>query len=474
MNKFVKLEYIYVLIGASIITYLLFGNTFIGMADNGDFLRILGTVGLNYLNPNDSYENLFFNYAHSVYAYDHFFRSFYPSSQIIIVAIMRCIAYLFNNNHFYVQFIGALYSMLLLVSGYLFIKYVKSISTYTAVVVSICILLVYHDIGYIAYFNSFYGEPVSFVFYLLTIGIGLNLLLKEQPSRALFTWFAAVSLFFICSKTQNAPMGIVLALFTLRYISIVLDGGSLKRLLITLSTSLLLFSAALYIFAPKEFKHINLYQTVFYGILKDSTEVEEDLRSLKLPLYLSILAGTNYFQKDTAIKQDDPILFTDFYNRITHKDVILFYIKHPSRMLINMSKAAEYAMNIRPYYLGNYERAAGMPSGAMTFKYSLWSEFKHKHIPNRLWFIAIVYLAYYAAAAYEWIKAGDIKLKMRIELLGLIGIIGFISFLVPLVGDGFADLSKHLFLFNVSFDTMLIVSVVYICSKLISKKLFML
>ncbi|MNW21242.1 hypothetical protein D3C71_2220450 [compost metagenome] len=36
----------------------------------------------------------------------------------------------------------------------------------------------------------------------------------------------------------------------------------------------------------------------------------------------------------------------------------------------------------------------------------------------------------------------------------LLGLIGLFSFLVPILGDGRADIGKHLFLFNVCFDMM--------------------
>lgn len=41
-------------------------------------------------------------------------------------------------------------------------------------------------------------------------------------------------------------------------------------------------------------------------------------------------------------------------------------------------------------------------------------------------------------------------------------IIGIIQFIIPVICDGEADLSKHLFLFNVCFDIMFIYMVVWL------------
>lgn len=218
-----------------------------------------------------------------------------------------------------------------------------------------------------------------------------------------------------------------------------------------------LVSVVLYVTAPKELKHINLYQTVFFGILNESPDVRGDLRDLGLPERLEVLAGTNYFQGDTAIKQDDPSLTPDFYDRISHKDVLFFYLKHPSRLIDNMEYAAQNSMSIRPYYLGSYEKSLGNPAGAVAYTYSGWSEFKNRKLPDSLWFLVLFYLVYYAGVLFHYFRAKERRERVAGELLMLLGLIGLFSFLVPILGDGRADIGKHLFMFNVSFDMMAIV-----------------
>jgi len=47
----------------------------------------------------------------------------------------------------------------------------------------------------------------------------------------------------------------------------------------------------------------------------------------------------------------------------------------------------------------------------------------------------------------------------------IVALIAIISVAVPLVGDGEADLGKHLFLFNVSFDIMIVFTVIWLVSQ---------
>lgn len=466
MRRLCTIEFAYLIAAAVIAIWLLFTGTFVGVADNGDFLRIMGTTGLNYYNAIETYEDRFFNFAHSHFAYDRFFRGFYPSTQIFLVVIARLIGLIFDGTAFDIRYLGAIYVVLLMISGFLLIKYNKSKSLVTGITLAVLMLFVFFDIGYLAYFNSLFGEPVSFVFLLLTLALGLLLTKQERPSTRMLILFFVSVLFLVCSKTQNAPIGIGFALIGLRYARLKVNDMNWRRLALIFSVVTFFISVAMYVAAPKDFKHINIYQTVFFGILNGSPDVDSDLKELGLPSRLSVLAGTNYFQTDTLIKQDDPSLTSEFYDRISHVDVLIFYLKHPARLLVKMEYASENGMNIRPYYLGNYEKSVGKASGAMSFDYSVWSEFKKQYIPNALYFIVLFYVLYYAAAIYEWMRRYDIRSRIAIELFMLLGLVGIFSFLIPILGDGQADISKHLFLFNVIFDMMIVSAVVWIVYQL--------
>ncbi len=80
-------------------------------------------------------------------------------------------------------------------------------------------------------------------------------------------------------------------------------------------------SALMVVAAPDRLKNTNLYQSIFYGVLKDSPNVARDMEELGIPAKYSVLAGTNYFQKDTAIPQKDPVLQREVLEKLSHKDI---------------------------------------------------------------------------------------------------------------------------------------------------------
>lgn len=492
MNRWLKPQTLIVAAGGVIAIMLLFLKPFIGVADNGDFERIMNTVGLNYYVQGEAYEDRFFSFSHSRFALDEWFRGFYPTSQLFVLLLPRLLGGLINGTYFDIRLLGAVYALLLLAAVWLLVKLygetqagghasgrlgISGYGGYRAggfggsgwsrregfsvrgLLLGAALLFVFFDIGYLAYFNSLFGEPVSMIFMLLTFAFGLKLAAREEAGSGLLVLLFVAALFLGSAKIQNAPLGLAFALIFLRFAALgKREGdGRFRRLALGFAAALALASTLLYAFAPKELKHINLYQTVFFGILNESPDVRGDLQDLGLPEHLEVLAGTNYFQSGTAIPQNDPSLQSDFYDRVSHKDVLFFYLSHPSRLIAGMEYAAENAMMIRPYYLGSFEKAEGKPPGALSFQYSGWSEFKKNALPNSLLFLTLFYVLYYAVALFHYFRTADMRRRIAIELYMLIGLIGIFSFMVPILGDGRADIGKHLFMFNVSFDMMLIV-----------------
>jgi hypothetical protein len=450
----------------AVAAYVLMIRPIAGIADNGDFLRIMRSVGLDYLDPSMSYEDKYFGY---------FIREFklvplgiggYASTQVVLVLIATLLnKLLYSSTVFDIRFMAVVYTALLCTAFYFFLRYNKMRSIWFNLVLAALLFFIFTDIGYIGYFNTLFGEPVSYVFLLLTTALGIALIRREQLSLTMLILFYVCIIFLVGSKVQNAPIGVLAALFSLRYLNFSPD-RSWRRTVIGFSIFFLLGSMTLYLFAPKQLKEINLYQTVFYGVLKDSPTPEQDLKELGLPQELAVLANTNFFTPNTPIPQRDPILYEKFYNQMNHAKIAVFYLKHPGRLLDKLEIAAKNGMTIRPYYLGTYEKAEGKPRGAVSDKFGLWSEWKWTWLPNTFWFVFVFYLLYYAVLVWEYIRADSLRQKVFVELFGLIGLIGIVSFLIPIIGDGEADLAKHLFLFNVCFDMMLAASLLWIVSKL--------
>ncbi|TFE24162.1 hypothetical protein [Cohnella luojiensis] len=432
----------------------------IGLADSGDFGRVLSVTGLAVLNPNESYENHYFNYAHQHFGYGGYTLGGYISTHVILVAIAGLIGRVINGEVFDIRVLGVCYSMFFVWAVALLVRNAPVTNSRTntlilASILAVSLIFVFGDIGYIAYFQSFFGEPFALISMLLMVASAIAIASTPNPSGILLALFVVAALAVATSKIQNAPLGFVFALLTWRMLYLRPDAKWRKQVWIG-AAALVVGSALMIVVAPDRLKNTNLYQSIFYGVLKDSPNVSRDMEELGIPRKYAVLAGTNYFQKDTAIPQKDPVLRREVLEKLSHKDIAMYYLRHPSRFMQKLDRAAANSMFIRPYYLGNYDQSAGKSPGAISYKFSGWSQWKDKYMPKSAgWYIGFI-LAYYAVLGTLWRRSSSRRLRLVAETLAIVALAGVFSCIVPLIGDGEADLGKHLFMFNVCFDMMVI------------------
>ena len=432
----------------------------IGLADSGDFGRVLGVSGLRVLHPEQAYEELYFNYAHQHFGYGGYALGGYVSTHVLFVAAAGWLGRLVDGEVFDIRVLGVCYTAFYVWAIVLFVRHAprmksQAATTAGALLLAAALLFVFGDIGYAAYFQSFFGEPYAMIAMLLTVASAFALASSNKPTGRMFVLFVAAALAVATSKIQNAPLGLAFALLAWR-MSGLRDDDGWRRQVRTGAVILLIGSILMIAAAPDRLKHVNLYQSIFYGVLKDTPHLERDMEELGISPKYAALAGTNYFQKDTAIPQNDPVLHREVLQKLSHKDVALYYLKHPSRFMQKLDRAAENAMYIRPYYLGNYDPSAGKPPGAISHSFDGWSEFKVAYMPRGAAGYLLIFLAYGFALFAVWRKNRSDKWRIPVETMAVVVLAAAFSCVVPLIGDGEADLGKHLFMFNVCFDMMVI------------------
>ncbi|WP_256762241.1 hypothetical protein [Cohnella sp. WQ 127256] len=444
------------IVASALIIGVIIISPVIGLADSGDFGRVLGVTGLAVLDPKQSYDELYFNYAHQHFGYGGYSLGGYISTHVILVAVAGLIGRVINGEVFDIRVLGVCYSVLFVWAITLLVRNApevkrRSNTIIIAVILALSLLFVFADIGYLAYFQSFFGEPYALIAMLLMVASAIALATSTYPTGKLLALFVIAALAVATSKIQNAPLGFVFAVLAWRMIGLRND-RKWRRQIGTGVAVLVIGSALMIIVAPDRLKNANLYQSIFYGVLKDSPHIAQDMTDLGIPKKYAVLAGTNYFQKDTAIAQRDAVLRQEVLEKLSHKDIAVYYLRHPSRFMQKLDRAAENSMFIRPYYLGNYDQAAGKRSGAISYTYSGWSQWKVKYMPhNSMWYIGW-FLAYYAVLGALWLRTKSRRFRLSLETMAVVALAAIFSCVVPLIGDGEADLGKHLFMFNVCFD----------------------
>ncbi len=440
-----------------VLLILLFLSPVIGMADNGDFYRIMVGNGLYKL---DRYEtDQYFSYSSTkfgMYQYYNEFRSGFESGQKPLIALAVMLDNLFTGQDglFDIRFQAAILSLYCVAAVYLITKYatLKAKGPWSYLI-SLLAVLMFADVGYLAYFNSFYAEGLAFVSFLACIASALLLSRGWGRKTWLMLSFTVNGLILTCSKQQFAPLGILLGVMCLflnspgREFSIQKNLGWLKR-----SCAGILAAAGIlvYVLIPQEFVEINAYHAMTRGVMMTSENPEDALNDFEINPQYALLDQTIYYERNPVIDVQDSMLKEDFYARYGFVSIAQYYIMHPGQLIAMLDLSAKSANSIRPESIGNYDRSAGKEPGAQASLFSLYSTIKKAWVPKTFGFILLYFLS---------MLVMSYKDRQRMLILGFVLLMGLSQIAVSIIGAGDADLSKHIFLYNVAFDISLFVLV---------------
>ena len=450
-----KFETIVPVVFVLFISCQLMASPIVGMADNGDFERIIAQAGLYQL-PGLSYDT-YFNYINRYFIFSKPLYSYYISSQTILVKMAMLVNDVIHpSSNFDITVLGYIYILIFGLGIYSICRAIAKykMASWARFLIMLLMLMMFTDVGYTAYFNSFYGEPTTFVFLFLTLGLLLNVLV-DNPKIWLLVIFFVAALLFLSAKIENAPLGVVFLAISIRMLFLY------KRRLckiIALVGAILIIAGSLGIYSatPRAIRQQNLYDSVFYGILMNSPSPETDLSQLGVDPKYSILKGTDAFSSTIDIYGKQ--FAQDFYSRVGTADVIKFYLLHPRHLLVELQAVAIAAAKNRPDYIGNYQKSAGLAPVSISNRWSFWGALKKRCLPQSIWFYLVFFCLYILAVVNAHLRIDTKQAQLLAEFCGAIGIMAALAFLVVL-GDGEFGLVKHLFLFEVLFDISLLITI---------------
>lgn len=141
---------------------------------------------------------------------------------------------------------------------------------------------------------------------------------------------------------------------------------------------------------PDVFRVCNKYQSVFYGVLKDSKIPEADLEELGLKKEYALLAGTHYFMGKYPINIKDPGFREEINSKVSPFKVAMFYLRHPVRYIQKLEVTANKSFKLILRF-GNYEKSHDSAPKKEVSSFRVWSDFKDNILPHSLWFLFLFF-----------------------------------------------------------------------------------
>lgn len=455
-----RLEVIGLILVAGFAAILLLSPPFIGMADNGDFFRLMYWGQFAY--PPLEYRDQYVGWVTRQFVVARnpllSWRGF-PSSEALFIKASALLSFPFSRNRFDLKVLGSIHVLAYAGAWAVVLSGWRRATGMRSMVLIPGIALIFCDVGYLAYFHSFYAEPASLIFTLTTLGLGLMLTARDGRSVILLALFYASAICLVLAKAQNLPF---IAAFLVFGHWLRLSSTDLKWRRVNLAGLGLMTAAGtvLLLVTPATMREANLYNSVFNGILRSSESPADDLTALGLPREYETLRATTYFDSTSAIDIRTEEFRSRFFRVASPAKVIGFYLIRPSRLAEMLGIVSQRAYSLQPPALGNFEKASGAPFQSKTSRWTLWSHAKEALVPRNLWF-SLAYLGLLlAVVVILWSRARSSGLP---PLFLAFWLMMLISFVTPIPGDGENDLEKHLFLYNLFFD----LSVVFLASCLL-------
>jgi hypothetical protein len=435
---------------AAVLAYQLFIPPVVGLADQGDFIRTIGRFGYG---P-QHHGSLLYSYVEPKYVPDPHYRSPYweqANSEYLFVGAAVLLNKLVSKDGALDITVAGLIHVLAFLAVFARLLWVTRHARARALL-WIVALVALTDAGYAVYWNSFYAESASCLFFLLLLAESVAIAKAGKAGPANLLRWSLWAVLWVLAKPQNAPIGLLLGLFSFRLVSWT---ESNRARWIALAGGCAMFGCVAFnvLAMPKVGHMAHTYGMIFNGILPESKDPAADLRALGLDPQLARYSGTGAWSPVT----DFPALASSgvLTRKVTTFAILRFYLLRPARLWRRLHGVLPRITLLRTSGYGNFEPSAGLPPAALSRAFTLWSGF-HEHIMRFVskW-IVFGLAAWPLFSVWIWLRRPDALQRRRLELLTLLPLCCLAALFGAVFGDAF-DLVKHLYLFNLLLDTCLL------------------
>ncbi len=448
----------------------------VGLADNTDFIRVSQPVGL--VLDNDSrffYFQRMYEYIEPFYNLKDFFEfvlfpdiksiSGFQTTQFIFIKVAQLanglVSYLINRVIYYfdITTLSIIFLIIHSIAIALLFVNIKTKNKLANMIILLVIVLIFYDMGYLLYYNSLFGEAVILSTFLLWFSILQYLIQSDKKSYTILIIYFITGAVFIGAKVANIPLGILMALLSTYFIFDVKE--NVKKIVVIIGICFtLLTSFYFYKAIPKWMSKPNTFHSLFFGILKDSDNLEKELQKLGIDSKYAILANTTVYDDLMGFDIYNERFQDEVLNKANPLNVTFYYLKNPKKMFKKLNISAESSLIIRPPYLGNYEFETDIEIVKFVKRNSIWEWIRKQFTGYAFALLSSVFVFYSLIVSYQFylLRKQKYIISLGLILSKLVLLVFAASqWIFPVIGNGEADLIKHMFLFNLLFDTMILI-----------------
>jgi hypothetical protein len=399
---------------------------YIGIANNGDFGKVYGWLCLA---PRGPETNFVYFQPDYVWSARNYWNSPYHSSESALAwAATRMAGATNPGAGFNLRWLGAIHAVLWLSA----LALLMAGRRWTAALAPV---LIFTDVSYTAYLNSFYMDAAALSGLLLMTAGAVWIASGEQMSARQGIVFTGAALLFVTSKAQHAvwmtlPAAFLIACGVWRRES--------RRVAWCGAGVVVLAGCWMLASTDQAYRGQAMFNVLFYRLAPRGA----DLASLGVaPEEMRYRGMHSYMEGSPA---NDRGWTEAFYRRTGFARLVGWYARHPASTLGFLRETlVEGAPEMRPVSLSNFRVEDGRAPGARTSRFAAWSDLRSALLRRWPWHIVM----WYAAFAIGCLVSGS-----RVAWVGLgVAVLGAGEFGAAALGDSL-DAGRHLFLFHAATD----------------------
>jgi len=439
----------------ALVAWQLFVPPIIGLADQGDFLRLLGPLGFAPVPKGPEHK---YWYVTRKFAQDPSYRQprfeQVTSGLIIARAALALNRFLGNPRTFDVTLFGFIHGTLFMLALARLFYVTRALRLYW--LVWALTLLVMTDVGYVAYWNSLYTEPASCLWFLFLLAESIDLRepSPQGPSTLQVLRWSIFALLCITARAPNAAFCLPLGVYGLSLARRCSDRQA-RFAAIGSVAAILIAGVLMYRSLLPATRVTAFYNAIFYGILPSSTNPRSDLKALGLDPDYVRYSGTLAWSEGTGVANG--YLLNALQEKVNSLGMILFYLQRPEWSWRHVETMLPTYLSLRPEFCGNLDRSAGRPPGARSEAIAIWSRFHERGLARiGIPLLAALVLAIVGGGLTLILKRSlSVTVRRWTELAICLSACCLAAFGFAAFGDAY-DNTKHQYMFNLLLDTCLV------------------
>lgn len=456
----------FTVLAALIIWYVMFSDPRIGCRNNGDYGRVMDSIGISFKTVADdelSVTRITEEFYWADFNWSDFMNLNPKLSNVYVASLLRvfCEPRGIPYNSFYAAII---YAIILIISYWIiFYSLYGLFDKNIYMVMSTTILIVFLGKMHLGWINSLFGEGVIYVGMVAMISWILSIIASPQ-GKGMWKFIP----FFIAARVLCGAKGqttisfpIVLGLALILFIYHVRKAKWMVKILATvaviaLSGFLSIECVRLYQQNDTNNAAMNVWQSMFTGLLVIVDDPVQTLLDFEMDPNMVVDIGKHAYYKDEEyyIGPLTKEAETALWAKVDTMKLLKYYIMHPKYLYRTLEHAAGSASLRMPdwlIFLGQIDNE----ENEEVSRFSFWEEFRISFAPDHFMTYVAIYLiiiTYVFRSLWKQRKKTDKRMQLLKVLYLAVTAIGILQYPLSVIGNGFTDNTKQMYLFILCFD----------------------